>query len=118
MSVKDLKIGEILLCDGLEGINIVLKCSTNFIASAEISKLPATDGVWYFNRLIVPKQFRNLGYAKKLLTKLVSVCKEKKINLMCDINPYGDLDFNQLHKLYSSFGFVDVEGEGYMMLYN
>jgi GNAT superfamily N-acetyltransferase len=78
----EIEIGKVAVIESGEGINIVLRCSSNFIASAEISKFREEMNIWYFNRLIVPARFRNLGYGKKLLTKLVQVCKEKKINLI------------------------------------
>ena len=35
----EIEIGKVAVIESGEGINIVLRCSSNFIASAEISKL-------------------------------------------------------------------------------
>ena len=38
MTIKNLKIGEAIVLEAEHNINIVLKCSNNFVSSAEISK--------------------------------------------------------------------------------
>lgn len=95
----EIEIGKVAVIESGEGINIVLRCSSNFIASAEISKFREEMNIWYFNRLIVPARFRNLGYGKKLLTKLVQVCKEKKIKL--DISASREA-LDKLQRKYNS----------------
>lgn len=75
------------------------------LASAEVSRLD--NNLWYFNRLIVPSAIRNQGIATRIMEQLVKILDTEKITLACDINPYGDLDFNQLYKFYKKYGFVD-----------
>ena len=60
---------------------------------------------WYFNRLFVSNEFRNRGYAKLLLSELIKILNQKQIILWLDINPYGDLNYEQLEKLYMKYGF-------------
>lgn len=75
------------------------------IALAEISKLP--DDTWYFNRIFVPVEYRGQGIATDLMKELIKLADESKITICCDINPYGDLNFDQLKVFYKKFGFVE-----------
>lgn len=61
--------------------------------------------VYYFNRLFVKPDYRGKGYSRKLLEKFVQELDTNKIIVELDINPYGDLDYNQLKKLYEEFDF-------------
>jgi GNAT superfamily N-acetyltransferase len=99
-------ISSTYMYDSNQSLSINIPCDEFHVASAEISKIP-NENCWYFNRLIVPQKFRNKGFATQLLKALEVVADNKKINIACDINPYGDLDFNQLHTLYAKFGFID-----------
>lgn len=74
--------------------------------AAEISKLNFNDNIYYFNRLIVHQSLRNKGIASALMNKLIEVLDCNKITLICDINPYGDLDLNQLITFYGKYGFI------------
>jgi GNAT superfamily N-acetyltransferase len=72
---------------------------------------------WYFNRLIVREDYRNQGYAKKMLSKLIEILHQKRINLWLDINPYGDLNRKQLEELYMKYGFKKYS-YGYVWIYD
>ena len=72
---------------------------------------------WYFNRLIVREDYRNQGYAKKMLSKLIEILRQKQINLWLDINPYGDLNHEQLEELYMKYGFKKYD-YGYVWIYD
>jgi len=87
----------------------------NSIACAETSK--TSKDTYYFNRIIVPKQLRNKGIGTLLLKELLKVFKEKKLKLICEINPYGDLNYKQLEKWYVKNGFVLNKKENYL-IYN
>lgn len=87
-------------------MSINILCDKYHLASIEISKIPDEDN-WYFNRLIVPKEFRHQGYATKLLCELEKIADEKAMNIVLDINPYGDLNHEQLHNLYMKHGFIN-----------
>ena len=64
------------------------------------------EGTWfYFNRLSVKPQVRNRGIATFLLQNLVEIADGNCINIFCDINPYGDLNLEQLISLYGKFEF-------------
>ena len=65
------------------------------------------EGCWYFNRLFVRNKFRGLGVATELMKKLINFIEEKKILLVCDVNPYGDLTKEQLISFYKKFGFQE-----------
>ena len=63
------------------------------------------DNEFYFNRLFVQPKFRNQGYASKILDTLLTIFKEKHYVLCLDINPYGDLDYEELERFYMKHGF-------------
>lgn len=103
-------------------INIVYRPSKKerFFGTIDLSKVDAKlfgisgDNVWFFNRLFVPSQIRDKGVATKLMQELVKVLDEQKIILICEVNPYGDLNEEQLKKLYTRYGFKNTN-EGYMI---
>ena len=61
--------------------------------------------VWYFNRLFLHRQLRNRGIGTALIRKVVAFCKENGITLFTGINPYGDLNYEQLKQFYLKNGF-------------
>ena len=63
------------------------------------------DNVFYFNRLFVQPEFRNKGYATEILKTLLEKFKEKHYVLYLDINPYGDLNYEELETFYMKHGF-------------
>lgn len=88
-------------------ISVSIIAEQNYRCEAEVSQL---DNIyWYFNRLIIPPHCRSKSYAKQLMQKLIEVLDKNNITLLCDINPYGDLTYEQLDGLYKSYGFVDVD---------
>jgi len=64
---------------------------------------------YYFNRLNIPVRLRQQGIAKKLLQEMIEWADLEKINILLDINPYGDLSYEQLEVLYQKFGFQKLE---------
>ncbi len=64
---------------------------------------------YYFNRLNVPVRLRQQGIAKKLLQEMIEWADSIKANILLDINPYGDLSYEQLEVLYQKFGFQKLE---------
>jgi len=81
----------------------------HFLDSGTLKAYPKISGrVFYFNRLYVSPRIRHRGHATRILTELVKVADDCKINVYIDINPYGDLDLSQLIALYSKFDFVKV----------
>lgn len=96
------------------------KIDTWLFGSIDISKsdfykkafdLNKNYNVWYFNRLYVPPQIRNKGVASRLMEKLIIYLDQNEIELICEINPYGDLDYEQLKAFYMKYGFVTLKDE-------
>lgn len=52
---------------------------------------------------------RNQGVASRLMSELVKILDEDSIILFNHIEPYGDLDFEQLKCFYKKYGFVEME---------
>ena len=102
-----IKLYQINIIETDNNITIAIQLDVIYVALAEVSMV--TSESWYFNRLSVPVKFRNQGIATQLMRKLIQVLDKNKITLICDINPYGDLDFNQLNKFYKQYGFVEHE---------
>ena len=84
------------------GIN-VLVFDNESIGCANTSRIH--DNVFYFNRLFVQPKFRNQGYATQMLETLLIRFKERHYVLALDINPYGDLNYEELETFYMKHGF-------------
>ena len=93
-------------------INIVSTDSyiaINYIEGYQLAVAEASlmnTGEWYFNRLSVPISMRNKGIATLLMTNFQNEIDKKKAVVVCDVNPYGDLNRKQLNTFYKKFGFV------------
>lgn len=101
------------------------------LALAELSRMPDKNPYAYyisvkrlfeqwfdFNRLSVPKEIRNQGIATALMVEVAKWADEKEVNIICTVNPYGDLDMAALIKFYEKYGFIDVgEVPGLMIRY-
>ena len=105
-----------------ESITIMIDDSKNIVGQINLSKefkprkiKEENKNFWYFNRLFVREDYRNQGYAKCLLSKMIDILKKEKINLWLDINPYGDLNYEQLEELYMRYGFKKYD-YGYILL--
>jgi len=61
--------------------------------------------IYYFNRINVPEEFRGNGIGSKLLDELLNIVQQNDVSLMCEINPYSNLSFSELHKWYIEHGF-------------
>ena len=65
-------------------------------------------GNWFwFSRIKAKKEGQGVG--TRLMTELVALCDEHRVDVFCQLNPYGQLDYEQLRAFYRKFGFVDVE---------
>lgn len=98
-----------------EETGIAVLDASNISEYADIYNL--RGNVWYFNRINVPKQLRNSGLATKMMKELVTIMKQEKIIMICDVNPYGDLNEKQLKRFYEKFGFKN-SNQGYMLFNN
>lgn len=72
---------------------------------------------WCFNRLVVHQRLRGQGIATKLMGRLTETLDRQQILLVNDVNPYGDLSFQQLIRFYKKFGFVETDTPGRLVRY-
>lgn len=59
----------------------------------------------YIHRINVPQQFRGQGLGTQLLTEVCLAADAENTCLWLDINPYGQLSFEQLEEWYRRYGF-------------
>lgn len=71
----------------------------------------------YINRLFVNKQCRGKGLASALMDRLIKELDSRKINCICEINAYGDLDASQLLTFYRKYGFNGTIDSGLYRAY-
>lgn len=90
--------------------------SGDMLESASASLNRTKEKVWFFNRLIVHRNLRGKGLGAALINKVVDFCKENYISLINGMNPYGDLDMEQLKQFYIKHGFVETDEEGILIL--
>ena len=79
--------------------------------------LSTFDNEWYFNRLFVNEKYRGQHIGSCLLDKMLARVKEKDIVLRMDINPYGNMTYEQLEKFYIRHGFKKQMLEGFETYY-
>ena len=103
---------EILVYNNDQTISVTATKGISLIGSADCSLLK--DNVWYFNRLFIHPLFRGNSYATILLDKLLSIIKERNLVLKLDINPYGDMSYEQLEEFYIKHGFIKKEDRDYV----
>lgn len=75
------------------------------IGSAECTRCVDEKNQWYFNRLYVRPEYRGQGIGSVLLDKLLAYIRKSRATLLLDINPYGDMDYEQLEDFYLRHGF-------------
>ena len=73
-----------------------------------VASLTFMCNTWYFNRLFAHPSLRGKGIASKLVDTVIQWAHENDHDIICDINPYGDLNFEQLKKFYIKHGFKDA----------
>lgn len=79
----------------------------NDIRQIGVAECSRTDkNLYYFNRLYVDPSYRKQGLGTKLLDALLAVIKAYKFTLRLDINPYGELNYEQLEAFYIRHGFI------------
>lgn len=62
----------------------------------------------YFNRLSVNENIRKQKIATQLMQQVIEWANNDKINIILEVNPYGDLNLEQLIKFYKKFDFEQV----------
>ncbi len=94
-----------------------------YLAIAELSEFEILDNLpgeyefdntkrwFFFNRLKVPKEIYGRGISKIILTELIRILDKHHIYVINTLNPYGNLNLEQLTKLYSRYGFKTIAEE-------
>lgn len=84
------------------------------IGVAEASYL-ITENMYYFNRLYVNPRYRKNKYGTRLLNTLLDYIDSIDAALYLDINPYGEMTYEQLKTFYMNHGFKETDE--YRLLY-
>ncbi len=79
------------------------------IALVELNRVEKND--WLITRLFVPPNYRNQGIASGLMQELTTWADEKKVTLVAEINPYGDLGREKLIEFLEKHSFRQVQQE-------
>lgn len=103
------------------GISVFCNVNSKSIGVCECSFIDShlpngVDGNYlYFNRIYVKPEYRNKGVGSKLLNVMLELVKDLNKPICCDINPYGDMSFEDLKLWYMKNGFNEllVEFKGY-----
>lgn len=91
----------------LESITVQISNGIVSIGIAEASWVEDFNA-YYFNRIFVNPKYRGKGYGTKLINLILNVIDEKKSKLLLDINPYGDMSYDDLEAFYVRHGFKDI----------
>jgi len=89
-------------------IRKTLKNGKLLYCSFDIDELPNSGYpplIW-ISRIFVPKEYRGHKHGGKMLNRFCKWCDKKRRDVILQINPYGDLDEEQLRKWYIKHGFV------------
>jgi hypothetical protein len=65
----------------------------------------STQPCFDFNRIFVPSGFRNQRFGSFILDKVVEWAKREKVFIVNDMNPYGDLNLEELTAFFVKHGF-------------
>lgn len=84
------------------------------IGIAEASYM-SNEGMYYFNRLFVNEKYRKNNYGTRILNTLLDYIDSIDAVLCLDINPYGEMTYEQLKAFYMKYGFKETDE--YRLLY-
>lgn len=90
-------------------------CQLSFIYP-DIYGFKPEDKVFYFNRIKVEPKYEGQGLGAEMMKRMVEICDQQGIIVVCDVNPYGSLDHDQLVKWYKSYDFKDYSHKEYQGL--
>ena len=79
------------------------------------NELKNVNGVFYFSRLNVPEKIRGKGIGKALMEKTIQFCDEKNYMLINTVNPYGDMNLEELNQFYEKSGMKLVNKDGLLI---
>ncbi|MBT3408751.1 GNAT family N-acetyltransferase [Candidatus Woesearchaeota archaeon] len=91
-----------------QGYNLILAKDDLIVGSATLEYYPNIDSL-YFNRLFVQDEFRGQGLASEILKRVINYSKKTQKKIHNELNPYGDLDLEQLTKFYTDHGFIEIK---------
>lgn len=84
-------------------INVVLYADGQVVGTSEVTPM---EEACYYNRLYVQPQHRNKGYGRQLYDKTAEVLDKDDLTLLIQVNPYGDLSYDQLVDFYTKHIFL------------
>ena len=93
------------------GIMVENEHGIRSIGCAETSIIPGKKDCYYFSRLFVQPKYRGMGYGELLLELLLTKFDDEDKVLILDINPYGEMPYEQLEAFYMGKGFQKVDNE-------
>lgn len=96
------------------GLKTFFYIENSYMGSAVIEKFH--DDIWHFNRLYIHKNLRGRGIGTALVNKTAAFCNENKVTLINVLNPYGDLQYEQLKHFYLKNGFSVGPIEGVLVI--
>lgn len=76
------------------------------LAQVELNRVEKND--WLISRLFVPSVYRNQRIATGLMQELTIWADEKKVTLVAEINPYGDLGKAKIAEILKQNEFKQV----------
>lgn len=91
---------DILKTNTCDVLCFYLKIDGDLVGSSEVTKINSKQG--FYSRLFVKDVYRGKGYGRKLWDLTQEELDKLGMDLMIEINPYGNLDYDQLKKFYSS----------------
>lgn len=81
---------------------------------AEGSYIPELSAI-YFNRLYIKPEYRHKGLGSKLLDAFLEEIDELRLPLILDINPYGEMTYQELEEFYIRHGFkLQIEDNSFI----
>ncbi len=78
-------------------------------------ELKNVNGVFYFSRLNVPEKIRGRGIGKSLMEKTIEFCEEKNYMLINTVNPYGEMNLEELNNFYEQSGMKLLNEDGLLI---
>lgn len=67
------------------------------------------EPVFYFNRIKAREEGK--GEGTLMMKELIKILDEKKVTVINELNPYGNLNLEDLQKFYSKYGFVKKQDQ-------
>lgn len=80
-----------------------------------LSQFDKVDKVYYFSRLNVPEQLRGKGLGKLLMEATINFCQENNAMLINTVNPYGDMNLQELNAFYEKSGMKLLNKNGLLV---